>query len=168
MEGTLAPVVIAVDDLRGDLMSLTFSSGPLSGSAPETVNYRIDGPAHKLLMQGFPRRLRAVLGGQTVFDTTRAMLLHETGLPPQVYVPLDDIRADLIQPTDHHTYCPFKGTASYWTVTAGGQVAPGLRRLLLERHGRVVRRGRARRGPPPRPVPPGGCAPLLAAGPRPA
>src|ERR1700750_379591 len=122
MEGTLAPVVIAVDDLRGYLMSLTFSSGPVSGSAPETVNYRIDGPAHKLLMQGFPRRLRAVLGGQTVFDTTRAMLLHETGLPPQVYVPLDDIRADLIQPTDHHTYCPFKGTASYWTVTAG---APG-------------------------------------------
>jgi len=104
-------------------MSLTRSSGPLSGSAPETVNYRIDGPAHKLLMHVFPRRVRAVLGGQTVFDTTRAMLLHETGLPPQVYVPLDDIRADLIQPADHHTYCPFKGTASYWTVTAGGQVA---------------------------------------------
>jgi len=104
-------------------MSLTFSSGPLSGSAPETVNYRIDGPAHKLLMQAFPRRVRAVLGGQTVVDTTRAVLLHETGLRPQVYVPLEDISADLIQPTDHHTYCPFKGTASYWTVTAGGQVA---------------------------------------------
>ena len=104
-------------------MSLTFSSGPLSGHPPETVNYRIDGPAHKLLMQEFPRRVRAVFGGQTVVDTTRAVLLHETGLPPQVYVPLDDIRADLIQPTDHHTYCPFKGTASYWTVTAGGQVA---------------------------------------------
>ena len=104
-------------------MSLTFSSGPLSGSAPETVNYRIDGPAHKLLMHAFPRRVRAVFGGQTVVDTTRAMLLHETGLRPQVYVPLADIRADLIQPADHHTYCPFKGTASYWTVTAGGQVA---------------------------------------------
>jgi len=104
-------------------MSLTISSGPLSGSAPETVNYRIDGPAHKLLMHEFPRRVRAVFGGQTVVDTTRAMLLHETGLRPQVYVPLEDIRADLIQPTDHHTYCPFKGTASYWTVTAGGQVA---------------------------------------------
>src|SRR6201986_5083899 len=121
MEGTLAPVVIAVDDLRGDLMSLTFSSGPLSGSAPETVNYRIDGPAHKLLMQAFPRRLRAVLGGQTFFDTTRTMLLPETGLPPQVYVPLDDIRTDLIQPTDHHTYCPFKGTASYWRGAAGAR-----------------------------------------------
>ena len=104
-------------------MSLTFSSGPLSGSAPETVNYRIDGPAHKLLMHEFPRRVRAVFGGQTVVDTTHAVLLHETGLRPQVYVPLEDIRADLIQPTGHHTYCPFKGTASYWTVTAGGQVA---------------------------------------------
>jgi uncharacterized protein (DUF427 family) len=105
-------------------MSLTFSSGPLSGHAPETVNYRIDGPAHKLLMQEFPRRVRATFGGETVFDTVRAKLLHETGLLPQVYVPQDDIRADLLRPTDHHTYCPFKGTASYWSVaTAGGQVA---------------------------------------------
>ena len=46
-------------------MSLTFSSGPLSGSAPETVNYRIDGPAHKLLMQAFPRRVRAVFRSTT-------------------------------------------------------------------------------------------------------
>ena len=104
-------------------MSLTFSSGPLSGHPPETVNYRIDGPAHKLLMQEFPRRVRATFGGETTFDTVRAMLLHETGLLPQVYVPQDDIRADLLRPTDHHTYCPFKGAASYWSVTAGGQVA---------------------------------------------
>jgi uncharacterized protein (DUF427 family) len=104
-------------------LSLTFSSGPLAGQAPPTVNYRIDGPAHKLLMQEFPRRVRATFGGQTVFDTTRAVLLHETGLLPQVYVPIDDIRADLITPTEHHTFCPFKGTASYWTVNAGGQVA---------------------------------------------
>jgi len=104
-------------------MSLTFSDGPLSGRPPETVNYRIEGPAHKLLMHLFPRRIRAAFGGQTVVDTTGAMLLHETGLPPQVYVPIADIRADLIQPTGHHTYCPFKGTASYWTVNAGGQHA---------------------------------------------
>jgi uncharacterized protein (DUF427 family) len=102
-------------------MSLTFSAGPLSGHPPETVNYRIEGPAHKLLMHEFPRRIRAVFGGETVVDTTRAVLLHETGLPPQVYVPVEDIRADLIQPTEHHTYCPFKGTASYWTVTAAQQ-----------------------------------------------
>lgn len=104
-------------------MSLTRSAGPLSGHPPQTVNYRIDGPAHRLLMQQFPRRVRAAFGGETVFDTTRAMLLHETGLLPQVYVPREDIRAELLRPTDHHTYCPFKGTASYWSVAVGGQVA---------------------------------------------
>ena len=104
-------------------MSLTFSDGPLSGHPPQTVNYRIEGPAHKLLMRPFPRRVRAAFGGQIVADTTRAVLLYETGLPPQVYVPTDDIRADLVTATDHHTYCPFKGTASYWTVTAGGRQA---------------------------------------------
>jgi len=104
-------------------MSLTFPPGPLSGKAPETVNYRIDGPAHQLLMQEFPRRVRARLGGQVVFDTTRAVLLHETGYLPQVYVPQADIQTDLLRPTDHHTYCPFKGTASYWSVAAGEAVA---------------------------------------------
>jgi uncharacterized protein (DUF427 family) len=74
-------------------------------------------------MQEFPRRVRATFGGQTVFDTTRAMLLHETGLLPQVYVPIEDIRSDLLTPTEHHTYCPFKGTASYWTVTVDDKVA---------------------------------------------
>jgi uncharacterized protein (DUF427 family) len=104
-------------------MSLTASPGPLSGHPPQTVNYRIDGPAHKLLMHEFPRRVRATFGGETVFDTVRATLVHETGLRPQVYVPRDDIRADPLRPTDHHTYCPFKGTASYWSVVAGDQVA---------------------------------------------
>jgi uncharacterized protein (DUF427 family) len=104
-------------------MSLTFPPGPLSGRPPQTVNYTIDGPAHKLFMQDFPRRIRATFGGQPVFDSTRAVLLHETGLLPQVYVPVEDIRADLIRPTEHHTFCPFKGTASYWTVTAGDQQA---------------------------------------------
>jgi uncharacterized protein (DUF427 family) len=104
-------------------MSLTISSGPLAGHPPQSVNYEIEGPAHRLLMQEFGRRVRATFGGEVVVDTTRAVLLHETGILPQVYVPLDDIKAALITPTDHHTYCPFKGTAAYWTVTAGEHVA---------------------------------------------
>ena len=60
-------------------MSLTISSGPLSGHPPETVNYRIDGPAHKLLMQEFPRRVRATLGGEAVFDTVRGVLCTRPG-----------------------------------------------------------------------------------------
>jgi uncharacterized protein (DUF427 family) len=104
-------------------MSLTIRSGPLGGQPPQTVNYKIEGPEHRLFMQEFPRRLRAAFGGETVFDTIHGVLLHETGLLPQIYVPQDDIRQELLQPTEHHTYCPFKGTASYWSVRTGDRVA---------------------------------------------
>jgi uncharacterized protein (DUF427 family) len=104
-------------------MTLTLSHGPLSPHPPRTVNYELSGPRHRLLLHDFPRRVRAEFAGETVLDTDRGVLLHETGLLPRLYVPDDDIRADLLVPTDHTTYCPFKGTASYWTVQAGGRSA---------------------------------------------
>ena len=104
-------------------MSLTMKPGPLAGRKPQNTNYRIDGPAHLLLMHDFPRRVRAVLAGETVLDTVDGKLLHETGLLPQIYVPLDDVRQELLKPTEHHTHCPFKGTASYWSVVAGQRTA---------------------------------------------
>jgi uncharacterized protein (DUF427 family) len=104
-------------------MSLTIKPGPLADRTPATGNYRIDGPAHLLLMHDFPRRVRAVFAGETVLDTDGAKLLHETGLRPQLYVPIDDLNQELLKPTEHHTDCPFKGTASYWSVVAGDRVA---------------------------------------------
>ncbi|HEX6469215.1 MAG TPA: DUF427 domain-containing protein [Streptosporangiaceae bacterium] len=104
-------------------MSLTHSPGPLAGDPPATVNYTIDGPKHRLLLHDFPRRVRAVLAGETVLDTERGALLHETGLLPVLYVPIEDVRQDLLTPTDHSTHCPFKGDASYWTVRVGDRVA---------------------------------------------
>lgn len=104
-------------------MSLTLGDRPLSSRPRATVNYHIDGPAHRLLFEPFPRRVRAVLGGQTVLDTTSGMLLHESNLLPQLYLPRDDIRGDLLTPTEHRTHCPFKGDASYWTVRMNGQTA---------------------------------------------
>lgn len=104
-------------------MTLTMKPGPLADRAPETGNYRIDGPAHLLLMHDFPRRVRAVFAGETVLDTDGAKLLHETGLRPQLYVPVDDLNQELLKPTEHHTHCPFKGTASYWSVVVGDHIA---------------------------------------------
>lgn len=104
-------------------MTLTLSSGPLSGRSPETVNYRIDGPAHRLLFDDFPRRVRAVLGGVTVADTVRGKLLHETGLLPVLYFPERDVRTDLLVPSEHTMHCPFKGDASYRSVRVGDRVA---------------------------------------------
>jgi uncharacterized protein (DUF427 family) len=103
-------------------MSLTHAPGPLAGH-PGNTNYAIEGPKHRLLATPLPRRVRGELGGRTVVDTEGAFLLHETGLKPQLYVPLADVDAAALTRTDHTTYCPFKGDASYRTVTAGDRVA---------------------------------------------
>ncbi len=104
-------------------MTLTLSHGPLSGDPPRTVNYRVEGPEHRLLFEEFPRRVRAVFAGETVVDTKDGMLLHETGHLPQLYAPRADLREDLLRATDHHTHCPFKGDASYWSVGVDGHTA---------------------------------------------
>lgn len=103
-------------------MTLTLSHGPLSGDA-RPGNYRIDGPEHLLLFDEFPRRVRAVFAGVTVLDTADGRLLHETGLLPQLYVPEEDLDTAILQPSRHRTHCPFKGEATYWSITAGGRTA---------------------------------------------
>jgi len=103
-------------------MSLTLGSGPLAAHPAES-NFEIVGPAHRLAFEPHPRRIRAELGAHTVLDTTRGRLLHETGILPVLYAPLDAFDPALLERTDHTTHCPFKGDASYWTVRAGGRVA---------------------------------------------
>jgi uncharacterized protein (DUF427 family) len=99
-------------------MTLIIGSGPLAND-PSPGNYTIDGPAHRLFFDPFPRRVRAVLGERTVFDTVRGHLLHETNILPVLYVPIEDLDAELLEPSDKSTHCPFKGDASYWSLRAG-------------------------------------------------
>jgi uncharacterized protein (DUF427 family) len=102
-------------------MSLTLGSGPLGGK-PGDANYTFESPAHKILFQPDGRRLRAFVGDTVVLDTTGAHLLHETGIRPVAYVPIADLNADLLEPTDTSTHCPFKGDASYWSLRVGDDV----------------------------------------------
>lgn len=102
-------------------MGLTRTDGPLSPRPPEAVNYRLDGPAHKLLMHPIPRRIRAEFAGRTVLDTTGGMLLHESALPPVLYVPEADLDASAFVPSGHTTHCPFKGDATYRSLRVGGR-----------------------------------------------
>ena len=106
-------------------MTLTFPGGPLSGSPPQEVNYRIEGPKHRLLFHPHPRldpgpaRRR---GGRST-RPRRGALLHETGIMHRFYFPIDDLREELLEPSDHSTHCPFKGDASYWSVRVGDRLA---------------------------------------------
>lgn len=100
-------------------MGLTRTDGPLSAHVPKTVNYTLDGPAHKLLAHPFPRRVRAEFAGRTILDTRAGILLHETGLLPRFYVPEADLDASAFQPSGHTTRCPFKGEATYRSLRVG-------------------------------------------------
>ncbi|GAY10766.1 DUF427 domain-containing protein [Pseudonocardia sp. N23] len=103
-------------------MGLTRTCGPLSPTAPDTVNYAIDGPPHKLLAHPFERRVRAEFAGRTLLDTRDGLLLHETALLPVLYVPFADIDGDLLVESEHTTHCPFKGDAAYHSLRAGDRV----------------------------------------------
>jgi len=65
------------------------------------------------------RRVRVELDGVTVADSGQPRILFETGLPPRYYVPLSDVRMDLLRPSATVSHCPYKGAASYWTVDTG-------------------------------------------------
>jgi uncharacterized protein (DUF427 family) len=106
-------------------MTLTLGRGPLSGD-PAPSNYSIDGPAHRIFIEPTAKRVRIEVAGETVADSVEAKLLHETGLLPVYYIPRADVRDDLLQPTDHHTTCPFKGEASYFSVVVGDHVEENL------------------------------------------
>lgn len=101
-------------------MSLTRGGGPLSGRPAGIANLDLGAhPGHALYWEPYRRRIRGVAGAETIVDTEGGMLLHETGLPPVLYVPAVDARGDLLEPTDHHSFCPFKGTASYLSIRSG-------------------------------------------------
>lgn len=68
------------------------------------------------------RHARVEVDGVTVADSVRPHILFETGLPPRYYLPLPDIRTELLRPSATQTHCPYKGTAGYWSVDTGHNI----------------------------------------------
>lgn len=105
-------------------MALAVGSGPFGARSGGEFNFDTSVlREHTLYFEDAPKRVRAVFGGETIVDSRRAKLLHETGHLPVYYFPEEDVRADFLEKTDHTTHCPFKGDAAYWTVKAGGKEA---------------------------------------------
>jgi uncharacterized protein (DUF427 family) len=67
------------------------------------------------------RHIKVTLGGEVVADTHNPIILFETGLRPRYYLPKIDVRTDLLRSSDTHTVCPYKGTASYYSVEINGK-----------------------------------------------
>ena len=62
------------------------------------------------------------VGDETVADSHRPVVLEERGNPTRYYLPREDVRTDLLRPTERHTTCPLKGQASYWSLDVAGTV----------------------------------------------
>jgi uncharacterized protein (DUF427 family) len=73
--------------------------------------------------------------GEIVAESDRPLLLFETGLPARAYVPLEDVRGDLLEPSDTTTICPYKGVASYWAVNGIADAAWSYREPIPEAAG---------------------------------
>lgn len=103
-------------------MSLSLGTAPFGPAPAGAFNFDLDeaAPPHRIYFADFLPRVRAVVAGRTVLDTTRGKLLYETGIPPRLYAPLEDFDASVLSPTDHSTHCQFKGDASYWSVGVNG------------------------------------------------
>jgi len=69
-----------------------------------------------------PYRVRAFVEKEPVVDSHGVHLLHETGHLPVYYFPLEDLRADLLVPSDRSSRCPYKGDASYRSIRVGDRV----------------------------------------------
>jgi uncharacterized protein (DUF427 family) len=91
----------------------TKAANPGPGFA-ERPDYRVD-------LVPCLKRVRAEFGGEVIVDSTRALVLRETEHVAVYYFPRADVRFDLLEATAHHSHCPFKGDAVYWSVEAGGK-----------------------------------------------
>jgi uncharacterized protein (DUF427 family) len=105
-------------------MSLTIGSGPLAPGAAGTFNAQLGLPDRLILFDPYLPRVRALFEGETVVDSFRTQLLHETGYLPRFYFPLADVREDLLEPSAKSVEVPAKGRASYRTLRVGDRTAP--------------------------------------------
>lgn len=103
-------------------MGMMTGTGPLGSKPAGTFNFDPPPAGSALYLEPSPKRIRAVIAGETVADSCNAMLLQESGHQPIYYFPPEDVRFDLLESSDKHTRCPKKGEASYYSVRVGDRV----------------------------------------------
>ncbi len=84
---------------------------------------KIPGPDHPITLEASPKRVRAMFENHVIADTDDALILREASYPPVYYFPKDQVEMGYFGRTDHATHCPYKGDASYWTITMDGDLA---------------------------------------------
>jgi uncharacterized protein (DUF427 family) len=82
---------------------------------------KIPGPDHPITIEPNPGRVIVSIDGEQLADTREALTLSEASYAPVQYIPLGDVNQALLTPSDHDSYCPFKGDANYYSVPSVGE-----------------------------------------------
>jgi uncharacterized protein (DUF427 family) len=83
-----------------------------------TPEMKIPGPDHPITVESSADRVIVRADGATIADSTSTLVLREANYPPVRYIPLTDVDRAVLAPSDTSTYCPYKGEASYWSITS--------------------------------------------------
>ena len=84
---------------------------------------KVPGPDHPITIAADPKRYQVLYAGHVVVDSKRALALKEASYKSVLYFPREDADMAFFARTDHHTYCPYKGEASYFTLDMDGRIA---------------------------------------------
>lgn len=74
-----------------------------------------------MLFEPVAAPVRVEFIGEAVAESAETRVMYELGHAPVYYFPPQDVRKSLLVPSDHHSYCPYKGDASYWSVAVGAE-----------------------------------------------
>ncbi len=81
---------------------------------------KIPGPGHPISIEANPSRVVIKVAGKVIADTRNALTLREAHYPAVQYIPRREVDMTALTRSEHATYCPFKGDASYYSIPAGG------------------------------------------------
>ena len=85
-----------------------------------TKTVKLPGPDHPITIEPSPARVVVIVAGRVIADTRDALTLHEASYPAVQYIPRRDVDMAALTRSDHATYCPYKGDASYYSIPVGG------------------------------------------------
>ena len=83
----------------------------------------IPGPDHPITITPAATEVTVRFGDRLIASTDRALVLQEASYPPVYYLPIEDVEPDVLEATTHETYCPYKGDASYYSLSDGETAA---------------------------------------------
>ncbi|MBO9124907.1 MULTISPECIES: DUF427 domain-containing protein [unclassified Rhizobium] len=82
---------------------------------------KIPGPDHPITIAPNPKRVVVTWNGHVVADSRKALTLNEASYPAVFYIPRIDVDMALLTRSTHKSFCPYKGEASYYSITSDGK-----------------------------------------------